>query len=401
MADDGVVTLLAISSYFKGEDLLREAKKQGSRVLLLTQENLRDAAWPHDSIDEFLLTPDLSNLQWVVNTVSYLFRTRRIDCLIPLDEYDVEMVATLREHLRLRGMGQTATRLFRDKLAMRMVTREAGIRVPPFIPVLNYDDLRDYMAQVPPPWVLKPRTEAGAMGIKKVNNADELWQLLHNLGDRQSFFLLEKYVPGEVYHVDAITWDGKVIFDSVQRYGQPPMDVAHGGGVFISHSLMPKSADVKTLKKLNKAVISALGMDRGVTHAEYIKAADGEFHFLEVAGRVGGAHLADLVEAATGVNLWREWANVNIADVKGVPYQLPPVTPRHAALLVCLSRQETPDLSAYNDPEVVWKLHKKQHAGLIIASEDYQSVQALLDDYTRRFVTDFLAVAPPKDKPTD
>jgi hypothetical protein len=127
MAAGDQVTILAVSSYFKGEDFLREARRQGCRVMLLTQENLKDADWPHDSIDEFHLTPDLSNLQWVVNTVSYLYRTRKINQIIPLDEYDVEMVATLREHLRLPGMGQTATRLFRDKLAMRLKTAEAGI----------------------------------------------------------------------------------------------------------------------------------------------------------------------------------------------------------------------------------------------------------------------------------
>ncbi len=402
MSDQDSVTLLAITSYFKGEDLLREAKKQGCHVMLLTQDNLKEADWPHDSIDEFLLSPDLSNIEWLVNTVSYLCRTRKIDCVIPLDEYDVENVATLREHLRMRGMGQTATRVFRDKLAMRMKAREAGIKVPSFVQVLNYDDLRHYMQEVPPPWMLKPRTEAGAMGIKKVNSQDELWGWLENLGDRQSFFLLEKYLPGEVYHVDSIIWDGKVIFESAQQYGQPPMDVAHGGGVFISHSLPSNSADVTALKKMNKEVISALGMERGVTHAEYIKAAaDGQFYFLEVAGRVGGAHLADLVEASSGINLWREWANVNIADARGVTYQLPKVTSRHAALLVCLARQEYPDLSAYAADEVVWKLHKKQHAGLIIASEDYKQVQSLLEQYSRRFVEDFLAVAPPKDKPTD
>jgi len=64
----------------------------------------------------------------------------------------------------------------------------------------------------------------------------------------------------------------------------------------------------------------------------------------------------------------------------------------------CLARQEYPDLSGYQDPEVVWRLQKKQHAGLILASPDSARLQLLLDDYSRRFAEDFLAVAPPLDR---
>jgi biotin carboxylase len=141
-------------------------------------------------------------------------------------------------------------------------------------------------------------------------------------------------------------------------------------------------------------------MNRGVTHAEYIKAhEDGRLYFLEVAARVGGAHIADLVQAATGLNLWAEWAKIVAADARGETYHLPEVRQGYAGLIQCLARQEHPDLSGYNDPEVVMYLTKTQHAGLIVASPDAERVQALVDNYTQRFGEDFLAVAPPKDSP--
>jgi hypothetical protein len=43
-------------------------------------------------------------------------------------------------------------------------------------------------------------------------------------------------------------------------------------------------------------------------------------------------------------------------------------------------------------------MQKKHHAGLILASPDSQRLQALLDDYSRRFSEDFLAVMPPQEK---
>jgi len=401
MSNTDRVTLLCISSYFKGEAFLRSAHQQGCHVILLTEEKLSDAAWPRDSIDEFFTTPDLANTEWVMNTVTYLCRSRHINWIVPLDEYDVLMAAALREHLRLPGMGESASRFFRDKLAMRMKARESGIRVPDFAPVFNYDDLRAFMQRVPPPWVLKPRTEAGAMGIKKINEAEQLWRWLDQLGDRQSHFLLERYVPGEVFHVDALIWDGAVVFASVQKYGQPPMNVAHEGGVFVTYTVERSSADKMALETFNSQVLNALGMTRGVTHAEYIKAGDGQLYFLEVAARVGGAHIADLIEQTSGLNLWAEWARLVVADVTGDAYTLPPVHANYGGLLVCLARQEYPELTAYNDAEVVWRLNKKHHAGLIVVSPHFERVQELLAAYVPRFATDFLAVAPPKDRPTN
>ncbi len=142
-------------------------------------------------------------------------------------------------------------------------------------------------------------------------------------------------------------------------------------------------------------------MERGVTHAEFIKAhADGQLYFLEIAGRVGGAHLSDLIEASTSINPWAEWARIETATARGETYQLPPIQQRYGGLLVCLAKQEHPDMSAYQDPEIVWRMNKKNHAGLIVVSDDIDRVETLLDNYAERFMMDFMAYAPPKDKPT-
>ena len=66
----------------------------------------------------------------------------------------------------------------------------------------------------------------------------------------------------------------------------------------------------------------------------------------------------------------------------------------YAGLVICLARDEWPDLSAYNDPEVVWRVPRANHAGLLLASPDPARVAALLEQYTDRFARDFLAHAP-------
>ncbi|MBL8118007.1 MAG: ATP-grasp domain-containing protein, partial [Anaerolineae bacterium] len=346
-----MTTILCVASYFKGEAFMRQAKAEGARVFLLTEEKLAHEKWPRESLDEVFLMPDLTRVQDMIFAVSYLFRGNHIDQIIALDEYDVENVATLREHLRLPGMGQSHTRYFRDKLAMRIRANANGVRVPSFTPVFNYDQLRAFMEKVAAPWVLKPRTEASAMGIKKIYNSEELWRLFDQLGDQQSAFLLEQFVPGDVYHVDSLVWDGKIVFSSMQKYGKPPFSVYHEGGIFTTQTVSPKSKESTALKKINKEVVSALGMERGVTHAEFIKShAEEQFYFLEVAARVGGANIADLIEHTTGINPWAEWAKLELASIRGETYQPPKVFQKFGGLVNTLARQEHPDLSAYNDP---------------------------------------------------
>ncbi len=202
------LTFVCLASEFKGGDFLRALKDQGCRVFLVTEEKFKDAGWPREAIDEIYLMPDLSRHEDVLHGVSYLARTNIIDRVIGLDDYDVRLAANLREHMRIPGMGDTTGRYFRDKLAMRKKAEEAGIPVPAFIHILNYDRLNDFMDTLSPPWVFKPRFEAGSVGIKKAHSAAEVWAWINELGDRQSFYLLEQFVPGDVYHVDAIVRKG-------------------------------------------------------------------------------------------------------------------------------------------------------------------------------------------------
>ncbi|MCL4266514.1 MAG: ATPase [Anaerolineae bacterium] len=394
---DQQITILCLASYCKGATFLTAAKQLGCRVLLVTREKLRDDPWPRQDIDEIFYMPLLSTQPDIIYAIGYLMRSEAIDRIVPLDDYDVPTAALLREHFRVAGLGETVTRHFRDKLAMRLKARAEGFRVPEFTSVFNYTRLSEWMNRVSPPWLLKPRQEAGAMGIKRVNHADEVWRWLNELGDQQSYFLLEQFVVGDVFHVDAIMWQGKVEFALAHVYGRPPIHVAHDGGVFVTRTMSRRDKDAKELLFFNAKLLKALGMVSGVSHTEFIKGADGEFYFLETAARVGGANIEQMVEAAGGVNLWAEWAKMEVAQVRGEAYAAPPDAGNYAGVLICLAQQEWPDLSGYQATEVVYRVHKQQHAGLIVASASQARVEALIAEYSQRFAYDFLAYAPPLD----
>ncbi|HUE88194.1 MAG TPA: ATP-grasp domain-containing protein [Vicinamibacterales bacterium] len=396
-----MLTLLCLASYHKGFEFLREAKRQGCRVLLVTSASLRDAEWPRDSLDDVFYVPD-DKKRWrmddLILATSHLARREQIDRIVPLDDFDLEKASALREHLRIPGMGETTTRYFRDKLAMRVKAEDEGLPVPAFVHVLNDGRMRDFCQRVSPPWFLKPRHQAGAIGIRKINGEDELWAATEALGDDRSNFLLEEYVAGDVCHVDSIVYERDVLTAIPSKYGTPPFDVSHGGGVFTTRVMNRHSDEAKGLLDLNRRLLTSLGLVRGVSHSEYIRGRDGRLVFLETSARVGGAHIADLIEAATGMNLWAEWARVEIAGGKQ-PYTVPALAADYAGLLVCLARQEAPDLSGYDDPEVVWRLQKPHHAGLIVKSSSQERIDQLLASYTERFRRDFVAALPAAQTP--
>ncbi len=391
MREEQPITLLCLASELKGLPFIAEAKRLGSQVLLIVKEAVANKAWPRELIDGFYQMPDLYTQPDITYAVSYLARSHKIDAIIALDDYDVATAAALREHLRLRGMSESVARFFRDKLAMRVKARQAGVLVPVFSAVFNYEQLAEFMDRVPAPWVLKPRFEAGAVGIRKLHQAEEVWRALEELGDQQSYYLLEQFLPGDVFHVDSILWGGKTIFALTSQYGAPPLAITQGGGIFNTRTLDHNSAASQTLREINDRLLRYLQHEQGVAHTEFIRSAvDGKFYFLETAARVGGANIDRMVKAATDIELWAEAARIELAVIRGEPYKLPDYRQGYAGLITCLARDEFPDLAAYDDPEIVWRLEKPYHAGLLIASSEAQRIEMLLTAYNSRFSHDFL-----------
>src|SRR5215213_4490748 len=362
------VNIICLATYFKGADFIRECKAHGCHVILITKEKMLSEDWPRESLDDLIAVPNDAGPALLIDLLAFLARTRKIDRIVALEEFDVVTAALMREHLCLPGLSSSGAKVFRDKLSMAVHSQLAGIDVPDFVPLVNADEVREFMERVPGPWVIKPRSDVSAIGIRKVAEPREVWRAIdemnerQNLRERASYYVLARFVAGEVFHVDSVVSDGKVVFAGTNQYGRPPMQVAHQGGAYTSRTLGRGSADEKSLLNINKKLVQGLGLQRGATHAEFIKSdADGKFYFLEIAARVGGAYIADVLEAASGVNLWREWARLEIGDNKRAVKITPP-RKEYAGIILSLAKQEQPDTSAYTDEEIVYRVKKKHHA---------------------------------------
>ncbi len=418
------LNIVCLATYFKGGDFIRECKRLGCKVILITREKMLGEDWPHDSLDDLIAVPNDAGPPLMIDLVAFIARKVKPDRVVALEEFDVMTAALIREHFCLPGMSSSTAKTFRDKYRMAEAAKTAGVDVPEFVPLISPDDVRDFMERVPPPWIIKPRSDVSAIGIRKVNDAAEVWRIMdemnerENLRERATYYLLAQFISGEVFHVDSIVGAGRVLFAGANRYGRPPLEVAHGGGAYVSRTVAHRSENERELFAINRELVKALKLDRGAAHAEFIKSeVDGKFYFLEIAARVGGAYIANVLEAATGLNLWREWAKIEVADAimrrqeqsagageqpdrQGGLGRIKLKRPRneYAGIVLSLSKQEHPDTAAYDDPEIVYRVKKRHHAGLIVRSPKLERVEELLTQYAGRFADDFVAVVPPLEK---
>ena len=389
-------TFVCISNYFKGTDFIIQLKELGNKVYLVTSEKLRDKPWPKDHIDEifYMQGSDVEwNLEHLFLGISNLMKSNKVDSIVALDDYDVEKATYLRENLRIDGMGQSTGRYFRDKLAMRMRAKSCGISIPEFCSLFNDYDINTYADSVSPPWVLKPRSEASATGIIKVFDKESLWIHINEMGNNRFKYLLEQFKPGDVYHCDSLILDRKIVFSITSKYLATPMEISQAGGVFRTSNIPYDSIDDDEIKQMNEQVLNAFGLKNGAAHTEFIKCKeDGKIYFLETSSRVGGAHIAEMVEAASNVNLWKEWAKIEDALVKENKYKLPKVKKEYAGIVLSLSKYQHPDLSSFSDPEVCFSVPLDYHAGLIVKSAKSERVLELLNNYANRLAADYTAV---------
>lgn len=399
--------IVCIASEFKGNEFLDECQNAGWDVTLVTRKKLLDQPWAWTALNDVRTVADNAPVDEYVRAVVNIAGTKPIDRVVGLDEFDVLTAAKAREHLQLGGMTSSHALRFRDKLAMRNIAFEAGIPCPAYAGVFHPDAINAYLDSASGPWVVKPRNEVSAFGIRKCESKEDVWNALKDFDERNTWrdhpsqFLIEKFIAGNVFHVDSVVYKGKVMVCGVSQYGTPPFSVTHYGGVFTSSIVPYRSADRSKLEKLNTELLKAFHYEQGVSHAEFLQGADdGKFYLLEVACRVGGAYISNVLEHACNFNLWREWAKLETASPEN-PYKLPKLRKDFAGVALALANQDDPDTSQYTDDEIVYRVSKPKHVGLIFYSKKQKRLEELLSVYSERITNDFLATAPAKERYDD
>ncbi len=216
------------------------------------------------------------------------------DCLIARGERDLILAAQIRERFNIAGDTVAKVLPIRDKLTMRMSVCGSTIRQPAFWSLAKYKRMS---GQIPldQKLVLKPRLDAASNGIW-IGSRKELDARVQPL--READWLVEEYIPGDILHLDGLLQGGELDILQTSKYVNTCFSYAAGSALGSTQVENPEWASTAVIE-----LSRLLNYSDGGFHLEMIVDGNGQPHFLEFAGRIGGAYIAEAFELKTGVNL--------------------------------------------------------------------------------------------------
>lgn len=219
---------------------------------------------------------------------------------VPFYEETVEWAGALNAQFLENPRIFNRSLLFRDKAMMKRKAQMSGIRVGVFEEVADKESARKFFRRVnealvkveddePEPVHLKPVSAAGSVGHYMIRTLDKV----DELPDEAFPCLAESHLAGQEFSCEVFIHDGKIRFLNVNEY-------IHLG---YSQLLPPTPSLEKHRPKIRKAIeklIEAFNIRYGVIHPEYFLDANEDLNFGEVANRVPGGHIFELIERAYG-----------------------------------------------------------------------------------------------------
>lgn len=226
------------------------------------------------------------------------FGGRPAEFLVTVSEPLLVPAARLRGQLGLPGMSVEQTLRFRDKVVMKQYLREHGIRVPDFAPFTEQAVRR--LGEKHSRLFLKPRMGSGSMKVRELRGAADAARFTSENAGALDQFEVEEYIAGQLYHVDSVVVDGRVVAATAGRTVDPT--TSYRDALPCRDVGVAPGPDLDRLLDFNADVLSCHRDFTGVTHHE-VFLCDDEPVFCEIAARAGGGGIVAGFHSRTGVNL--------------------------------------------------------------------------------------------------
>jgi hypothetical protein len=281
------------------------------------------------------------------------------DGVISLSEFDLLRAARLREAFGVPGQDVASATAFRDKLAMKRILEAAGVPVAPYAPVANLADLLGFVERVGYPVVVKPRRGGGSMDVHVLHDRQDIDALLavhRDLGtDDGAQLLAEQYVEHELLHVDGIVVAGETRLMWASTQGDSTcLDIKRGRALH-SCLLDPDDPLLEPARDLTRRALAALPTpDTAMFHAEVFRTPEGRLVFNEVASRLGGGMIEDVLTLGFGVFLIeayvRSFTGNAVPRIPATPERIAGLSlfpPRPGTLVAIPEECPVPGIAAY------------------------------------------------------
>ena len=306
-------------------------------------------------------------VQSVVHEPSLLRAVQHVQGLVYVDrlettiEAHIMAAAKVREATGIPGTSVRTAYLCRDKPAMKDVLREAGIACAKSTRANDPQGARDFAQRVGYPLIIKPPAGAGAAGTWKVQNKNELEQVLVESGvvDGEEV-AIEEFIEGHEGYLDTLTINGEVTHEFITHYYPGVLTAMRER--WISPQMITtnriNAAGYEEVRQMARDVNRVLEIGTSATHMEWFASPKG-LRFSEIGCRPPGVGQWDVYNAANDFDLYREWAN---AVTHGTPYRSP--SRQYAAGMIALRPSCDGRITGYSGLEAI-----QQHYGdCIVAS---------------------------------
>jgi len=244
-------------------------------------------------------------------------KVRWLQSKLPIDRLEATIeahilpAAHVRETCAIEGTSTKTAFLCRDKPAMKQVLREGGIACAQSMGSSSRSEIRDFVATVGYPVIIKPPSGAGAAGTARADNDAELDAALDDMGmDRGASVAVEEFIEGHEGFYDTITINGEVAHDFISHYYPNVLEAMRERFIspqFIATNQVDTAPDYEQVREMGKKVISLLGIETSATHMEWFFGPKG-LKFSEIGCRPPGVGAWDLYGAGNEMDLYREWA---------------------------------------------------------------------------------------------
>lgn len=260
------------------------------------------------SLSGYLHVRSLWNAGSVAAELRDWLRGRELDRIECLWEPGMLLAAELREALGVPGLTVAATVPFRDKERMKQMLDAAGIRTPRHLACNSIAACWEAAERIGFPLIVKPIAGAGSADTYRIDDADDLREVLPRLGHVPEVSV-EEFIDGEEYTFDTVTVGGRIAYFNVAWYRPRPLIARSNEWVSPQVIALRDVAhpDLADGVRMGHEVIAALGFDTGFTHMEWYRKRDGEVVFGEIGARPPGAHQVDQMNYACDFDVFREW----------------------------------------------------------------------------------------------
>ncbi len=331
------------------------------------------------ALDDYLHVPRSLDEADVTRRLEQWLRGRWLDAVETNWEPLTLLAADLRARWGLPGMRRDAVIGFRDKVAMRERVAAAGIRVPKSTRVRSVREAWEAAERIGFPLIFKPIAGAGSADTWAARSREELEAVLARTA-RVPEASVEELVEGDEYTYETICADGVPLYESCTRYYPNVLEARKNES--ISPIIMTlrdrESPNLADAVAMGRRAIAALGMGTGFTHMEWFRSRDGDAVFGEIACRAPGASMVDLMNYASDVDLFVEWARAVVE--KRV---LAPREQKYHAAIVFFRANGQGRVSGYQGLDAFLSRYREH-----VARVDFLPIGATRRDWTQTFLAD-------------